>query len=88
MPEYYTTVHNIVKDYQCEQCEYSMDNDSIHKCHIKKVYSNVKDYQYEQCEYSMDNDINLICHIKKSTYQCQGLSMGTKWVIFGQWNQS
>jgi len=58
------SVHNKIKDVECEFCDYTCSLNSNLQRHIKSVHNKIKDVECEFCDYTCSQNSDLQKHIK------------------------
>ena len=58
------SVHNKIKDFKCNKCEYECYSKGNLKRHVKMIHSKIKDHTCELCDYICSSKDSLKIHIK------------------------
>ena len=58
-------VHNKIKDFECDRCEYTCSLNVNLQRHIKSVHNKIKDFECDRCEYMCSSSSDLQRHIKQ-----------------------
>ena len=67
LKQHIKAVHDKIKDFECDKCEFKCSANSHLKTHIKMVHDKIKDIECDKCDYKCSSNSDLKKHIKTCT---------------------